>query len=328
MDYFLSCDWGSSVFRLRLVNIKGLNFDSIDSDEKGIVTVFESWKQSRQDESARFFFYRNVIGEFIQALEYRLGNSLNGVPLVISGMASSSIGIVELPYQLIPFKVNGSDLEIMKIESTKDFDHDILIVSGVRTDDDMMRGEETQIIGCSHSNKGKRVFVMPGTHSKHILVKDQRGVKLQTFMTGEFFELLSHKSILKHSVQRENDFFGKGNRKAFLEGVKEAEKGNLLHSAFLTRANDLLNKINKENNYYFLSGLLIGAELSMILKKKFIPVTCIASGEKATLYAAAFKILFPRSKRGDFRIADPTISVIKGQLKIWKRTKNDSLAKK
>jgi 2-dehydro-3-deoxygalactonokinase len=328
MKYFLSCDWGTSAFRLRFVNVQGLSFESVDSSDSGVASIYETWKQSEQPESARFVFYRNVMEEFIRALEYRLGISMNGVPLVISGMASSSIGMMELPYKPLPFKIDGTDLEIMRIAPTNDFDHEILLISGARTVKDIMRGEETQLIGCGKVDDEKRIFVIPGTHSKHILVKDKRAVKLQTFMTGEFFELLNRKSILKHSVQTGSDFFNTANRKSFVEGVKQAVKGNLLHSSFLVRTRDLLNKISKENNYYFLSGLLIGTELSVLLKKKGIPVTWVASGEKAKLYVAAFKTLFPGYKQRNIRIIDPAVAVVKGQLKIWKRSNKVAVSKK
>jgi 2-dehydro-3-deoxygalactonokinase len=42
----------------------------------------------------------------------KTGIDLIGVPVILSGMASSTIGMVDMPYKQIPIKLDGSDLEI------------------------------------------------------------------------------------------------------------------------------------------------------------------------------------------------------------------------
>lgn len=66
-----------------------------------------------------------------------------------------------------------------------------------------MRGEETQLIGCIQDDDqtiSDRMFILPGTHSKHILVRNQQITAFKTYMTGEISDLLSNKSILKNSL--------------------------------------------------------------------------------------------------------------------------------
>src|SRR5262245_9411839 len=107
MKNFLSCDWGSSCFRLRYVRDSGKKFDSIEALDKGIAATFERWKQTGGSKEERFVFFRNLIADHILLLEDKLKTSLKGIPLVISGMASSSIGMIEVPYKETPFKADG-----------------------------------------------------------------------------------------------------------------------------------------------------------------------------------------------------------------------------
>src|SRR5690606_21246449 len=121
-----------------------------------------------------------------------------GVAGVLSGMASSSIGFKELPYKKLPVDLSGSDLNMMQL-TPKDSRNPVTIVSGVQTENDVMRGEETKLIGWAydlpHSNAEIKVL-LPGTHPKHIVVQGKQCIHFETFMTGEFFHLLSQKSVL------------------------------------------------------------------------------------------------------------------------------------
>ena len=54
------------------------------------------------------------------------------------------------------------------------------------------------------------------------------------------------------------------NLKSFEKGVEDSLHLNILNSSFQVRTNDLFNKISKQENYCYLSGLLIGTELKEI----------------------------------------------------------------
>jgi 2-dehydro-3-deoxygalactonokinase len=204
MEKFLSCDWGTSSFRLRLV-LTGANIIAEENTGQGIATVFDQWKKDSQSADLRFSFYLNVIRQRIRSMEQKLNCSLDGLPLVISGMACSTLGMIDLPYKEVPFSADGSDLVTKFAEAGNNFKHDIFFVSGARTGSDAMRGEETQLAGCLRDEHGEQLFIFPGTHSKHVIVKNGKVVDLKTFMTGEFFALLSERSILSASVERTMD---------------------------------------------------------------------------------------------------------------------------
>ena len=212
MEKFLSCDWGTSSFRLMLIEIAGARVIAEENSDHGIAKVFELWKQSGEPEDVRFFFYLNIIGQHIDALQKKLNSSLDGLPLVISGMACSTLGMIDLPYKELPFSTDGSDLITKLVEAGDNFKHDIIFISGAKTDSDAMRGEETQLVGC-FPDEQEQVFIFPGTHSKHVTVKNGKTVDIKTYMTGEFFELLSVKSILSASVEKTTDLNNEKNKK-------------------------------------------------------------------------------------------------------------------
>jgi len=316
-DYFLSCDWGTSSFRLKLITIPALQILSEENSDTGIATVFAAWsKRAEKDQARRQLFYLKVLASYIKNMERETGISLAHVPVVLSGMASSTIGIVDVPYTHLPFAIDGSNINTNLIKEDKVFAHDVLIISGTRNSDDVMRGEETQLIGCMDENpvadSADQLYIFPGTHSKHIHVKNGAVVSFSTYMTGEFFALLSKQSILHTAVEKHA---GIEPTNSFIKGVKEAVNGNLLHTAFMVRTNDLFKKLNKEENYDYLSGLLIGTELKDILKVEAdVSLCCNSNIEK--YYSAALAALGLNDK---VRIIPPEKvdrSVIVGQYKI------------
>jgi 2-dehydro-3-deoxygalactonokinase len=177
---FLSCDWGTTSFRLRLINVTSLSIIAEMQSEEGNAIIYRRWQQTDSGEKDRFSYYRNILQEHIILLEKQVNYSLKSITIVISGMASSSIGMMELKYKHLPYSIINADLNYKKMEKSREFEHDLIIISGVRTDKDVMRGEETQLLGCDIGvDKRKQVFVFPGTHSKHVVVKEGSVINLE-----------------------------------------------------------------------------------------------------------------------------------------------------
>lgn len=274
-NYLLCCDWGTSSFRLRLVDVRDCKILAEIQSDEGISSTFQSWKDQNEHESRRFNFYLERLKTQIGNLAKSSSVTLENIPVIISGMASSTIGMEEIPYASIPFALDGSSASIRTFEIEVDFHHRLTLVSGVRSREDVMRGEEAQIIGLFNLQELKlqdtrqSVFIFPGTHSKHIYVKNKIIADFQTFMTGELFNLLSERSILKDSIDSRNSsgLTNPLNADAFKLGVEVSGSLPILHSLFTVRTNQLFDKLAKEQNFFYLSGLLIGTELRSLLQK-------------------------------------------------------------
>jgi 2-dehydro-3-deoxygalactonokinase len=289
---FLSCDWGTSSFRLRLVERETLKILAEESSKEGNAATAELWKQAKQPPEQRVGFYLAIVQQHLEVLAEAVKTSLDDVPVVISGMASSTIGMEELPYRPLPFATDGSDLLTKTIEPTADFRHATLLISGVKSADDVMRGEETQLVGCRfESTAEQQLFLHPGTHAKHVLMAKGQAVSLKTYMTGEFFSLLSTKGILAASVAEGGKLAEGNNLRWFERGVRASQQVNLLHNAFLVRTNDLFKKASKQENYFYLSGLLIGSECHDLLNG--LPASITLAGEPNLVenYSAALRVL-------------------------------------
>ena len=315
MKKFLSCDWGTSSFRLRLVEVSSAAIMGEENSADGIAKVFELWNQSGQPKEQRFLFYLNIIEPHIDALQKKLKSSLDGFPLVISGMACSTLGMIDLPYKELPFFTDGSDLVAKIVEAGNNFKHDIIFISGAKTDRDAMRGEETQLIGCFPGAQ-EQVFIFPGTHSKHVAVKNNQVVNIKTYMTGEFFKLLSEKSILSASVAKTADLNSEKNKNAFEAGVKESLHSNLLNSSFTVRTNYLFHKLTRQENYHYLSGLLIGTEIREIAGSDCV-MTLVSDPHLHSKYDKAFNLV--TNKTGSLKMQNADKAIVAGQLEILKR---------
>ncbi|GAB4018494.1 2-dehydro-3-deoxygalactonokinase [Spirosoma koreense] len=274
-NYLLGCDWGTSSFRLRLINSQDQQLVGEVVSQEGVASTFTAWKKKGESDGvSREEFFRLQLKHQVSLLAAKTGVDLDGLTIVISGMASSSIGMDEVPYATLPFAVDGRQASIKRLDVQPGFPHDILLISGVRSEHDVMRGEETQLIGIlallgqkqyPHKNA---ILLFPGTHSKHIYIQDQQVVDFQTFMTGEIFNLMSHYSILKDSVDPSTSLhYSAAEVKAFKAGVNEVDSESILAHLFRVRTNQLFNKFTKRQNSLYLSGLLIGSELKSLVHK-------------------------------------------------------------
>lgn len=263
---FVSCDWGTTNFRLRLIGGPAAAAE-VCTDEGAAKLA-----AAGGDRAAAFHDTLN------RGLE-RLGAPAD-FPVVISGMASSSIGWCELPYARLPFALDGRDIVSRRLDGR------IHLLSGVRCDDDMMRGEETQAAGLAAWLGGdlpdEATFLLPGTHSKHLTIRHGSITGLRTFMTGELFDLLAGQSVLRHSTDPAGPF----DRDGFIEGVATARRDRLTAALFQVRTRQVLAQRSAAANTGFLSGLLIGSELAGLATGDR-PVILAAGPQLAAAYALA-----------------------------------------
>jgi 2-dehydro-3-deoxygalactonokinase len=268
------------------------------SSGEGAALLYNQWVAGGRSEKDRESIYLTKLAQHIGALSEKLAINLDGIPVVMSGMIGSSVGIRELPYAPLPFAMDGSGAVVQELAVGKELSRAVWLISGVGDRRDVMRGEETQLIGLASmdsemSKAGSAVCVMPGTHSKHIRTLDGAVVGIKTFMTGELFHVLRHYSILKDSVAGDSyDALPDDNEKAaFLQGVHQSGNEELLHSLFVIRVNQLMGASSKRENFFHLSGLLIGTELRSLGYVSDGPIRLCSGSAVFHLYRLAIEDL-------------------------------------
>jgi 2-dehydro-3-deoxygalactonokinase len=302
MTSFFSCDWGTTSFRLRRVNAATGDVMDERREASGAKVLFSSCAPG--DTTAREEAFANFLREQLCRMAGNDMASLDGASVIISGMASSSVGWRELPYTHVPVGLDGSgitqdSLELNVGENRRTRVH---LVSGLRAETDMMRGEETEIVGLF--SDGRRagiaedgIAVLPGTHSKHVRLRTRQITGFHTYMTGELFDVLSAHSLLRASVQPTDGapsitLLEPAAHEAFVAGVRASSVSGLAGSLFQTRVRTVLQKVPPIMNRWFLSGLLIGSELvDLMAQEPDVPVLLAASEPLNVAYRAAFEIL-------------------------------------
>jgi 2-dehydro-3-deoxygalactonokinase len=124
---------------------------------------------------------------------------------------------------------------------------------------DVMRGEETQLVGFGLDRP--QTIVLPGTHAKWARVGEGSIQAFQTFVTGEVFGTLSRYSFLS-KVARPGpapnwEAFRRGAELALANGRSAA---GLLARLFAVRSGWLAGKLDPADMTDYLSGLVVASE--------------------------------------------------------------------
>ncbi len=206
--------------------------------------------------------------------------------LLACGMVGSQYGWREAPYVRCPADAAALAGQVLKLDDR------ISIIPGLVDDaaqPDVMRGEETQIVGALALNPalaGEACLVLPGTHSKWARVKAGRVTGFATHMTGELFALLRQHSVLNRLMPADGS--SPASPEAFLKGVDAArEEGALSHQLFAVRTLGLFKQLVPEQLPDYLSGLLIGHELAHELQGSQPRVALIGDPALCARYAQA-----------------------------------------
>jgi 2-dehydro-3-deoxygalactonokinase len=244
----IGIDWGTTSLRGYLISANGDVLDQGSSDNGVMAVPSNEFPAVLQESVAPW------VEEF------------GPLPIVMSGMVGSRQGWVEVPYVRCP--AEASDLATGVVRMTVEGLGPVIIVPGVEWSDsrgvpDVMRGEETQVLGALVDGKRFRdIYAIPGTHSKWVTTAGKSITSLRTYMTGEVYGALLHNTILGRLAEGEA-----GDGTGFSWGVKAGgtetgDPGALLSRLFATRTLGLSGDLAPTEIADYLSGVLIGAELA------------------------------------------------------------------
>jgi 2-dehydro-3-deoxygalactonokinase len=263
-------------------------------------------------------------GTFAAVLEEVLGDwhePSDGL-ILMSGMIGSRQGWFEVPYVECPAGLHEIAAGVKRVATLGK--RTIGICPGLVCRDaegvpDVMRGEEVQIVGALPNilEASSATILLPGTHSKHALVRNGRIERFLTHMTGEVFAILRDHSILGRLTTEHRP-----NLDAFDAGLDRAQQpSGLLHHVFGVRTRVLMNELEAAALTDYLSGILIGHELT----SSPLPPPVLIVGEPAlcALYERALAHFKVNAEVTSADVATPRGLYALG--KLVERNKGDAL---
>jgi 2-dehydro-3-deoxygalactonokinase len=205
---------------------------------------------------------RSDYPDVMKALLMELGGSGKADLVVVCGMAGARGGWHEVPY--LPCPCTAVDVANHCVRIGVDISAATYIVPGLscegRGTQDILRGEETQALGVVESTgETSLLAVMPGTHSKWIVVENGSVNEFRTYMTGEIYDVMTSHSILsRFAAAQAHD------ESAFRQGVQRSTAVESVDGGwgllFSARSNVIAGLLPESGAFSYLSGLLIGLE--------------------------------------------------------------------
>jgi 2-dehydro-3-deoxygalactonokinase len=274
---FVAVDWGTTSFRMWLLDKSGAILAERRSNE-GMTTAARTG-------------FADVLNAHLAATD-----APDDIPVLICGMAGARQGWIEAGYIDVPAQIEDVLKGAVRIPGES---RDIRILPGLaqraETAPDVIRGEETQLLGALASDEVKNncLVCMPGTHSKWVTVQDGTVEGFSTYMTGELFEVIAKHSILAHAVSEGEATTGENPE--FIAAVRKAVENPQMatHHVFTVRSGQLLHALSATNAKARLSGILIGVEIAGARSQvsSDTQVVLVASGGLGELYKAALAAL-------------------------------------
>jgi 2-dehydro-3-deoxygalactonokinase len=269
---FIAGDWGTTRLRLSLCDAVGA---VLGAREGPGVAKLE----------------RKLDAPFL-ALTAEWDAAHGALPAILCGMAGSTLGWREVPYLPCPIHPEKIAAGALIFEAAG---RRIAIAPGLscrnRLDaPDVMRGEETQILGALRLDPAladdTQLLCLPGTHTKWVLLRGGAIVQFQTGVAGEAFDILRHHSVLvgpSAPVAASTAF------QRALEQVARFPDADLLHLLFETRSRQLAGELKPQEAAEYLSGLVVGRDVAGALR--LFPdagrVTLVGAEDLCARYAQA-----------------------------------------
>ncbi|WDZ97036.1 2-dehydro-3-deoxygalactonokinase [Herbaspirillum sp. WKF16] len=187
-------------------------------------------------------------------------------PLIAAGMVGSKQGWREAPYLTVPLAPDRIGRKLTQVDTGAG--RALHIVPGllqVSTLPNVMRGEETQVVGALRQFHDDELLIgLPGTHSKWVRVSHGRLQHFDTFMTGEVYGALSTHTILGRTMHKPDA----PDDAAFIRGARVAQTpeglAGVLSNIFSSRTLGLTGELDAAAQPDYLSGLLIGHEIAAL----------------------------------------------------------------
>jgi 2-dehydro-3-deoxygalactonokinase len=276
----IALDWGTTSLRAWLLGDDGRILQSRRRD-RGLLSTAAGTERARENEAA----FDEACGDWLRANP--------ALPAIACGMVGSDQGWREAGYLTVPtdLVIDATDLSTVR--------HDLgtlHLVPGLRlaphgtTPGDIMRGEETQLMGVLDvlpNADAPLTVVLPGTHTKWVRIDNRKVISFTTAMSGELFAL-----VLRHGILALTAAAGERDDAAFARGLMAGAAGDtrgLPVELFGARALVVDGRLDPASVADYVSGVIIADEVRHQLPRYADPdrVVLCGTADLCRRYASA-----------------------------------------
>ena len=283
MSIYLCIDGGTTNTRLHLVR---------DGAILETVRISLGARAGIEDRTALRHSLRDAIPELLS----RFSLSESDVRCILaSGMLTSEFGLYPVDHISAPAGIDELHRSLVETQLPDISPLPFVFVPGVKIrgtsyrETDVMRGEETELMGITRS-VSDCVFVLPGSHAKVIRTDEEgRITDFSTLLSGEMAAALSAHTILAGAVDLACPTIS---REYLLLGCEDAETMGLNRTLFKTRILKTQYSRTPEETYSYFLGAVLSGDLAEILR--FDAATVILGG-RASLKNALSILLEEKS---------------------------------
>lgn len=256
MATYVTIDTGTTNTRLYLVK------------DKVICDVLKLSVGARNGAQALRAQIRDGIAELLSRNEISSGEVRR---ILSSGMSTSEYGLYCIPHLLLPIDLRGLHENRKEVMLPDVSDIPFCFVPGVKSvgesidDCDSVRGEETEIMGLlDESESPEGVYVLPGSHSKHMTVDgDGRIVFSRGTLTGELFRAIVENTMLRGATDFDHAVLIE---ESLIDGYECCERCGFNVSISKVGTMNKLWGASREICYSFLLGAVLHDEVRSLLR--------------------------------------------------------------
>ena len=274
---------------------------------------------ARDGSSARL---RNALRELINQVRDEAGNQeVTQSPecVIAAGMITSPLGLAEVPHVSAPAGLNELAASTERHSFPEITDLPILLIPGVRSgprrcdqetvgETDVMRGEETLVIGLSALGllAPRSTLLNLGSHWKVIrLDQDARISASVTSMSGELIHTAQTQTILASSVPQTRPT---AIDQTWLEaGMREQRRSGLARALFCVRLSEQGSESSAEQRLSFLIGAFLASDVDAMVSSGLLnsesPVVITGGG----VIAEALRIVLAQYSVRAITLGDPEV---------------------
>ena len=240
--------------------------------------------------------------------------------IIASGMVTSEFGLCNLPHVAAPAGIAELHEGIERTSIPEITSIPFAFIRGVKTPSqdfehfDVMRGEETELMGIIKDEYKDALYILPGSHSK-IIKTDTSGriIDFSTMLTGEMIKTLSENTILKGALDLST---AKTVDEYLIRGYDYATSYGLNKALFKVRVLRNFFGATNDEAYSFFIGAVLAGEMKEIIDSD---APTVVIGGRLQLRCAMAKILSERDNKRvvflDEREVD--LSTVNGAIRIF-----------